>query len=257
MSIKPVKLLIADDHALFRDALVLYITRANPEADVTVFRDLYGVEVFLKKGEKADLVILDLKMPGMNGLEGFARLRKSFPHVPLALMSGVVEEEEVRLIMQMGACAYFPKTLPGRDLIKGINMVLNGHIFLPMEEGNVVPMRSYNEDRPNKGNARINSRTQNADDGDADIHETWLAYREITATGKRGRRRTGLLTAREHEVASCLVEGCSNKIIADRLGLQIVTVKLHVRSIFKKLNVKNRTQAALLLHESGLLESKK
>ncbi len=225
------KLLIADDHTLFRDALVQYIERSNPEATVTLMQDLYGALDCLKKDDGYDLVILDLRMPGMDGLNGLKSVREAFPELRVALMSGVAEEEDVRAALSMGAVGYFPKTLSGRALLDAIHDVLQGEIFIPEGEDTEFLPSHY---------------------GDMD-------YDNVIEEGVDFIRRKQAqtlsevnLTPRELEVLSYLVDGATNKEIANSLDLQLVTVKLHVRGICRKLDAANRTQAALKGKDLGV-----
>ena len=212
------KLLIADDHTLFREALVQYIERSDPMSSVTLAKDLYQAVSILEQNPYQDLVILDLRMPGMKGMEGLKEVRERFPDLRVALMSGVAEPEDVRLALDMGAVGYFPKTLSGKALLKGIQRVLDGEIFVPEGDKNTF-MASHYDDQPTKPNAQVKAID---------------------------------FTPRETDVLSYLVEGASNKEIANALELQIVTIKLHVRGICRKLNANNRTQAALKARAMGV-----
>ena len=127
------KLLIADDHTLFRDALVEYIGRANPEAKVTLARDFYQTKDFLKEDPDHDLIILDMCMPGMDGLNALKYMKDNYPDKPVAIMSGVAEPEDVKAAIKMGARGYFPKTLSGKALLAAILDVVDGEFFIPMD----------------------------------------------------------------------------------------------------------------------------
>ena len=223
------KLLLADDHTLFRDALVQYITRANADAIVTLAKDFHEAYAILKIAPDQDLVLLDLRMPGMNGMDGFEKIRTDFPDTPVALMSGVAESKDVSRAIELGAAGYFPKTLSGKGLLQGIERVLQGEVYVPSEKVNKI-MPSYYADTPKS--AQISEvRPSNNDD-----------------TQER-------LTPRELDVLEYLVTGAANKDIADALGLQVVTIKLHVRGICRKLGAKNRTQAAMIAQESNILKN--
>lgn len=218
------KLLIADDHTLFRDALVQYIERAEPAAEITVAKDFREAYAALKDNRDQDLVLLDLRMPHMNGLEGFRRLRMEFPGLKVALMSGVAEEHDVRAAMDLGAAGYFPKTLSGKALLRAVQLVLSGERFLPLDsETNAIMPSHY-----------------------PDAEREKLIYQD---------NHPVTLTPRETQVLAYLSRGVSNKEIARELDLQVVTVKLHVRGICRKLGAKNRTQAALRARELGLVSS--
>lgn len=208
------KLLLADDHTLFRDALVQYIMRSSPDANITLAQDFNEAMDLMKVDPDQDLVLLDLRMPGMAGIEGFRTMKESYPDVPLALMSGLAEERDVSEAMEIGAQGYFPKTLSGKALLEGIHKVIQGEVFMPTGQDN-KPMRAYSPDHS--------------------------AAQAIS------------LTPREEEVLRFLVQGKSNKEIANALDLQVVTVKLHVRGIFRKMDVSNRTQAAMKAHDLGLV----
>ncbi len=230
------KLLIADDHTLFRDALVQYIERAEPEAAITLAKDFYEVVELMKKNPVQDLVLLDLRMPGMNGMEGFKLMRAEYPKVPVALMSGVAETKDVNDAMDLGAVGYFPKTLSGKALLKAIQLVLTGERFVPIDhETNAIMPSYYNGQGKGGAVSASAAEAKSAKPGETVLH----------------------LTPRETEVLSYLASGASNKEIARELSLQVVTVKLHVRGICRKLDAKNRTQAALRARELGIVSEAK
>lgn len=228
------KLLIADDHTLFREALVQYIERANPTSSVTLCEDLYGALDCLKKDGNFDLVVLDLRMPGMDGMAGFKTIKDQFPSVKVALMSGVAEEADVRQALNLGAVGYFPKTMSGRALLSAIQSVVDGEVFVPDGEGSEF-MPSYYGDMVRSSEEGRGINAQAIPDGESieDLN----------------------LTPREAEVLTYLADGASNKEIANALDLQIVTVKLHVRGVCRKLDANNRTQAALKARDLGVISA--
>lgn len=217
------RVLLADDHGLFRDALVQYIEREEPDSVVMLACDVHGVMDVMEGGANVDLVLLDLFMPGMNGLKGLQKLRDAYPRTPVAIISGLAEKEDVERALAMGASGYFPKTLSGKALVKGIHQIMEGKVFVARDHnsGEVLPS-SY---------------------GDAPALRTVPPSPEAVEKIK--------LTPREREVLNLLLRGVSNKEIARELGLQIVTVKLHVRSVCRKLGAANRTQAVLLAQKMG------
>lgn len=233
------RLLIADDHALFRDAMTQYVERSNAGSSVETVSNLDDVFRTLHKATTLpELVLLDLNMPGMNGLEGFARFRETFPDIPVALLSGVAEPADIQRAMDLGAIGFFPKTLSGRALLKAIELVLTGEKFIPVDsKTNGLLPSYYNDETLNKMPVNLPLKTS------API----TAYGSVPASRIR-------LTPRENDVMVCLCRGQSNKDIARNLGLQDVTIKLHVRSICRKLDVSNRTQAVLRAFELGLIK---
>lgn len=217
------KLLIADDHTLFRDALVQYLERAEPGAQITLAKDLpEAMEKLIDIGHQ-DLVVLDLRMPGMNGIQGFKDMKNKFPNQPVALMSGVAEEEDVMAALRAGAVGYFPKTISGKALLGAIKSVLGGEIYKPQSASRSFMPSYYADPEP------------------------------INDAGKKENASHDYnLTPRETEILRHLADGASNKEIANALNLQIVTIKLHVRGICRKLGAKNRTQAALKAKDIGI-----
>lgn len=198
------RLLIADDHDLVRDALASHISRAIPDAQVVGAGSVDQALTILDGADGVDLVLLDLRMPGMNGLDGLARLRSAHPAVKVALMSGEASAGDVRAAMARGAVGFLPKTLPGAAVADAVRQMVAGESFMP--EGAVGPAEPEG----------------------------------------------GGFTRREREVLDFLLKGLSNKEIARLLELEEVTVKLHVRGLCRKLDAKNRTQAAMRAVELGL-----
>lgn len=211
------RLLLADDHTLFRDALVQYIERADPGSEVVTTKTFDEAYDVVEADQKFDLILLDLKMPGMKGLKGLEKIRQTHPDIRVALMSGLAEANDVKEAMDMGAAGYFPKTLSGQAMMKAIELVMTGERFVPIDHRTHMVTPSYISDDPPKS-----------------------------------LKLTPNLTPREKDVLEHLARGESNKEIARALDLQIVTIKLHVRGICKKLDVANRTQAALKAQEMGL-----
>lgn len=225
------KILLADDHTLFRDTLVEFMRRSEYDNNVIIAEDYFQADKILREQTDIDLVLLDFKMPGMNGLEGLGKLKNDHPEVPVALLSGVAEEHHVKEAMNLGAIGFFPKTLSGKALMRAIDLVMAGEKFLPIN-------KDTNKLQPSYYNGNGTSH-----DGMKDGEQEGL--KKSDGPG---------LTKREKEVLGYLVKGASNKEIARALDLQIVTIKLHVRGICKKLNAKNRTQAALSAQKQGLVE---
>lgn len=232
------KLLLADDHTLFRDALVQYIERAEPNAEVLLARDMNEVMVLMDDGPEVDLILLDLRMPGMNGLQGLRLLRQKHPETRVALLSGMAEKQHVEEAISLGAAAYFPKTLSATQMMKGIRKVIvEGEKFIAIDHNsNDIMPSHFSYDR------RATDRKDFSEEGDGGE----------SPSGEGAVRMH--LTPREQEVLAYLLRGSSNKEIANALDLQVVTVKLHVRGICRKLQAKNRTQAVLRAQQMGYTE---
>lgn len=215
------KFLIADDHTLFRDSLTHYIQRAFDGVEVISTSNFNDAFDLIDSHSDLGLVMLDYKMPGMKGMKGLRKVRETYPNLRVVLMSGVAEEEQVHQAIALGARGYFPKTLSGKGLVDAIDLVLKGQQYIPRDPQTNAIMPAYYDDSEPKGKSKP-----------AEMKP---------------------LTPREKEVLEYVSKGASNKEIANALGLQLVTVKLHVRGVCKKLGAKNRTQAALSAREMGLV----
>lgn len=217
------KIVLADDHALFRDALTQYIERSDATAKVFHAKDFHEAVNLMSAEGDIDFVLLDLKMPGMNGSQGLKKMKELYPAIPVAILSGLAEKADIEEALANGAAGYFPKTLPGKIMLQGIYKILQGEVFTPLDHNTNQMLPSYHADH---------------DDGED-------AKRSLNA-------QKIALTPREKEVLNYLLKGASNKEIANVMDLQVVTVKLHVRGICRKLGAKNRTQAALLAQQMDL-----
>lgn len=211
-------LLIADDHPLFRAALRLAANECVPDCHVKEAADLPGVLAALSAEPDTDLVLLDLHMPGSQGLSGLAALRGQYPGVAVLVVSAHDEAHIVRRALDYGAAGFIPKSASPTEIGEAIRHVLECGTWLPPDLAVAVAALPTNPE------------------------DTDLAS------------RLARLTAQQSRVLALLAEGLLNKQIADRLAIQERTVKAHVTAIFEKLKVRNRTQAGLLLQSLELGE---
>ena len=223
------KLIIADDHTLFRDTLVEFTKRKIPDCEIECSEDFDGVLDILQSSPEQDLVLLDLRMPGMRGMSGFKVMKERYPDIKVALMSGLAEPSDVRAAVEQGARGYFPKTVGGKGFVEGIKIIMAGQSYVPVDMKTGIVRPSYYEDHQSEL-------------GQRDPQATYVTASDIA------------LTPRELDVLELLVKGLSNKQIAINLNIQEVTVKLHMRGICQKLGVTNRTQAALKAREINLVQ---
>ncbi len=204
-------LLIADDHPLFRAALCLAASESLPECSVHEAADLAGVLAVLAAEPEIDLVLLDLHMPGSQGLSGLAALRGQHPGVAVLVVSAHDEPRIVRRVLDHGAAGFIPKSASPAEIGEAIRSVLACGSWLPPGLAAAVAALPTNP-------------------ADVDLAS-----------------RLARLTEQQSRVLALLAEGLLNKQIADRLAIQENTVKTHITVIFEKLKVRNRTQAGMLL----------
>ncbi|MFK2875313.1 response regulator transcription factor [Dyella lipolytica] len=213
------RLLIADDHPLFRAALRQAASEHLDACDVLEASDLPGVLHALSTDPDIDLVLLDLHMPGSHGLSGLATLRGQHPGVAVLVVSAHDEPQVVRRVLDHGAAGFIPKSAAPGEISEAVAAVLNCGNWSPPALARSIAAPPSNP-------------------ADADL----------TA-------RLARLTQQQYRVLGLLAEGLMNKQIADRLSIQERTVKAHATAIFEKLEVRNRTQASVLLRSLDLSEA--
>ena len=125
------RILLADDHNMVRDALKSYIERLEPDAQIVSADSFDTAYDAVDQGGEFALIILDLRMPGMDGLNGLRRMRERLPLVPIVIMSGGASHEDVRNAIDMGAQGFLPKTLTGPALVSAIRLIMAGEKFVP------------------------------------------------------------------------------------------------------------------------------
>lgn len=213
--------LIADDHALFRYGISLAL------------ESLYGKEVTILQASNAeetrriahetaglDLILLDLQMPGLNGISDLKRFIETLPPVPVVIVSGSRQRATIRSAIEAGARGYVLKSSNGEILKHVLPLVLSGELYVPAQAV------ATEEQQPEGFEGSP------LDEG-GDFNPDFKS-----------------LTPRETQVLKLLTLGYSNKEIARSLGMLEGTVKVHVKSIMKKLGVNNRTQAAIAANRS-------
>ncbi len=125
------RILIADDHHLVRESLRFYVEKLSPDTIFFEAEDFDSALKIIHEIKNLDLVLLDLVMPGMNGSEGIDRMLKSFPRIPLALLTGTPIEEEMKESLYSKGVGYIPKSLKGEELLLAIKETAEGKIYCP------------------------------------------------------------------------------------------------------------------------------
>tara|TARA_R110001606_G_scaffold77241_1_gene178461 strand:+ start:630 stop:1277 length:648 start_codon:yes stop_codon:yes gene_type:complete len=209
-----ISLVIADDHPLFRSALCGAL-RSEIEGIVIVeSHDLDSTLQCLENVSDLDLLLLDLNMPGSGELYGLIRIRKDFPDVPVAVISGSEDSAMVAKVIDAGALGFIPKTSEPATYVQAIHAILAGDIWLP----DALRQEVANQPKPDLS-----------------------MQHKVTE-----------LTPQQYKVLCYLHEGLLNKQIAYELSISEATVKAHITAIFRKLEINNRTQAVLVASDLKL-----
>jgi DNA-binding NarL/FixJ family response regulator len=200
------RLLIADDHPLFRGALREAVNGLFDRAAIAEAGTFEEVTDFLERGSDVDLILLDLRMPGVRGFSGLMYLRAQYPSLPIVVVSANDDPAVIRRCMEFGASGFIPKTLGVDALRQAVARVLRGEVWTPPD----VDLQR-----------------------DADTESAAVIARLAT------------LTPQQVRVLMMLSGGLLNKQIAYELGVSEATVKAHVSAILQKLGVESRTQAVI------------
>ena len=200
------RVIIVDDHPLFRDALKQTLTSAFPGIVIAEAGTLEAVSDTLASDRDFDLVLLDLKMPGVQGFSGLVFLRAQYPAVPIVVISASEEPHIIRRALDLGASGFIPKSASAETMRRALAVLLDGGIWTPEIAA-----------------------VETSPDSEAD----------------RLARRLATLTPQQVRVLMMLREGLLNKQIAHQLGVSEATIKAHVSAILQKLDVDSRTQAVI------------
>lgn len=126
------RILLADDHDLVRDALAALLCKDDPDITLVTAEDLNTALTMVDSDDPFDVVILDLKMPGMDGLSGATRMIERLDGTPVIMMSGSAEHSDVQSALNIGVQGFVPKTLAGKSLMNAVKLVASGEVYVPM-----------------------------------------------------------------------------------------------------------------------------
>lgn len=197
------RVMVVDDHALVRDLIAAHIS-SGTTAEVVVAGCFDEAIARIETDGPFDLVLLDLNMPGMKGMQTVGRAIAANGGKPVAILSGNCSADVAQAAIEAGAAGFVPKTLAAKSIIAAVRFMADGEVYAP--------------------------------------------FKLMSAPSQDAAQQAGL-TPRERDVLRGLSEGKANKEIARDLDLQEVTVKLHVKTLCRKLGAKNRTQAALIARD--------
>ena len=210
----PDKVIIADHHPLFRQALLATLKQRMTTTVGLQAETVEELDQLLIKETDADLLLLDLNIPGAHGFNTLIHVRQHFPEIPVVVVSAYEDIDTINKAMSYGASGFVPKSTDVNTIFTAINQVLSGELWTP---------EAFN--------------TIDASDSKAEMAE-----------------RIASLTKQQYKILLMLAEGLLNKQIAYDLRVSAATIKVHVTAIFRKLKVNNRTQAVISLGQLDLKE---
>lgn len=213
------KYLIVDDHALVAGALTLLLEDRDPEADVhTAATADAALELVDREGD-ADLLILDLSLPGVTGTELMEEIVRRQPMLKILVVSGLADQESIMRVLQLGAAGFVPKSLDTELLSCAIDFVLKGGVYIPSK-----------------------LLTESQKDG---------FFTRTAARLKTPEAAPPHLTDRQLDVLAQLAKGAPIKRICRELDLSEGTVKTHVAAIYRSFGASNRTEALIAARRAG------
>ncbi len=211
------RVLIADDHPLLREALCQVFSR---QKDMQVVGEASDGEeaVDLTAQLQPDVVVMDIMMPKIDGLEASKRIKKLAPNVAVLILTAYDDDTYVLGLLEAGAAGYLLKSARGQNLVEAVRAIRAGESVLH-----------------------------------PDITEKLLKRAEAKSAGTLATKSNNVLTEREMEILKLLAKGMSNKEIADKLSLSLRTIKTHMSNIFAKMSVASRSEALAESLRLGLL----
>ncbi len=218
------KVLIADDHALVREGIQHVLNRLNEDVEIFQASDFNEAVDIASQHKHLDLLLMDLDMPGMQWSVAIKKFQTIVSDTPIVVLSASDNPADVHAAIELGARGYIPKTSSNQVMLLALELVLSGSTYLPPE------LLHRTENSAVNGSGLVTENT-------------------------RLKKTSRLLTPRQREVLQLLAEGKTNKEIGNALGLSDGTVRTHLATIFRLLQVTNRTQAVLLAVKLGLVDS--
>jgi DNA-binding NarL/FixJ family response regulator len=211
---------IADDHPLYREAVGLRLQRQLSDPEIVEVGNLDELMALAGgTGKPVELILLDLRMPGMQGGHTVEEVIAAFPEAAVVLVSGAANFEDIKRAIDAGARGFMPKTLSAKLFAGAISIVLTGGTFLPAETLQMNGSQALSIP---------------------------LAHRDGSALAAG-------LTRRQRQVLVQLAAGATNKEIGRNLDIAEVTVKLHIGQILRRINARNRAEAASIATRAGLI----
>jgi len=209
-----VTVLLADAQVLFRAGMRQLLPALGAGVDIVEAGHVEALMAALERAPAIDLLLIDPTSPGMGGTAALQAIRAAHPDLPVVVLSASEEKPAIDRALMLGARGYITKTTPGELTLAALRLVLSGGIYVP---ATFLAQHMAASDTP--------------------------SHAAIAGAAS--------LTPRQREVLDLLARGCPNKEIAQRLGMAVGTVKIHMTAILRALEVKNRTQAVLAAMAMG------
>ena len=237
---RPIRILIADDHPLVRQAMRLVFLDDSSEYE---FNEADGLDsaLDLLSANEVDLLLMDLGMPGMAGADSLRALRETYPATKIAVVTGQDDRATILDCLSAGIHGYILKASPVEEIMQAIASILAGRVY-------VTPALAQS--------AACHASALHASALHAGVYHAGAQNNaeplHYSASAPQGSMEPPRLTKRQAEVLRLLAQGQPTKQIARVLDLGIGTVKIHLAAVFRALNAKNRTEAALLAAKFNL-----
>lgn len=209
------KVLIADDHALFRDRLSLQLEKINPDSIILQASNFNQALKFIESDQNIDMIVMDLDMPDMNWQEALREFKNKAPNARFVAISAGDDATAIRQSLELGVSGFISKRSEPEVLNQALRLILDGGTYLPPSV--LQPSAS-----------------------------AIIQDRRCTGTAKS-------LTNRQNQVLNLVAQGLSNKQIAYEMGVSEATVKLHINALLRSVGATNRTQAVIMAQKMGII----
>lgn len=215
-------ILVADDHQLFLDGVRHILARLGTNVTITEANRAEQAIAQIESGSAFDLILLDLNMPGMDGMSILRRERERKSWLPMVIISGEEDARIIKSALDAGALGFIPKTHSSQQMLAALQAILDGEIYIP---------------------AKIQRQI-----------DSLATLRPPAEAGHNDALKNSGITKRQYDVLQLMAKGYSNKQIAASLFLTEHTVKAHVSALFNSLNAGNRTECVQRAERQGILD---
>lgn len=217
-------ILVADDHQLFIDGIRHILYKLDSNVTVTESNSAEQAIEIIESGKEFDLILIDLSMPGMNGMSILKRMHERKIWLPLVIVSAEEDVRTIKSALEIGALGFIPKSHNSQQMLSVLRNILDGEIYIPPE---------------------IQKQIDNLE-----------TRRPPTDALNNGSLKNSGITKRQFEVLQLMAQGYSNKQIASTLFLTEHTVKAHISGLFTALKTRNRTECVQMAERKGILDNK-